>query len=135
MPGGDTLTAAIDDSPQRLDVSEMLNQRYARPSFRLAVLCLVAATFGVSAAQAPSARPYFPPQGAWRKQEPAAVGFDKARLAEAIAADDVANGRLRRVLPQWQATPIAAYAITETRLLPAKTQRFIEFLRERLGQP
>ncbi|MEX8520109.1 MAG: hypothetical protein AB3X44_16485 [Leptothrix sp. (in: b-proteobacteria)] len=27
------------------------------------------------------------------------------------------------------------YAITETRLLPAKTQRFIEFLRERLGQP
>jgi hypothetical protein len=25
------------------------------------------------------------------------------------------------------------YAITETRLLPAKTQRFIEFLRERLG--
>jgi CubicO group peptidase (beta-lactamase class C family) len=85
MPGGDTLTAAIDDSPQQLDVSEMLNQRYARPSFRLAVLCLVAATFGVSAAQAPSARPYFPPQGEWRKQEPAAVGFDKARLDEAIA--------------------------------------------------
>jgi DNA-binding transcriptional LysR family regulator len=57
-----------------------------------------------------------------------------AMLAEAIAADDVANGRLRRVLPQWQATPIPVYAITETRLLPAKTQRFIEFLRERLGQ-
>lgn len=57
-----------------------------------------------------------------------------AVLAEEIAADELADGRLRRVLPQWQATPIPIYAITETRLLPAKTQRFIEFLRERLGQ-
>lgn len=56
-----------------------------------------------------------------------------AMLVEGIVADDVANGRLRRVLPQWQAPPIPVYAITETRLLPAKTQRFIEFLRERLG--
>jgi DNA-binding transcriptional LysR family regulator len=57
-----------------------------------------------------------------------------AVLAEGIVADDWANGRLRRVLPQWQATPVPVYAITETRLLPAKTQRFIEFLRERLGR-
>lgn len=57
-----------------------------------------------------------------------------AVLAEAIIGDDVANGLLRRVLPQWQATPLPVYAITETRLLPAKTLRFIEFLRERLGQ-
>lgn len=55
-------------------------------------------------------------------------------MEEEIVADDVANGRLRRVLPQWQATPVPVYAITETRLLPAKTQRFIEFLRERLAQ-
>lgn len=32
-----------------------------------------------------------------------------------------------------QGPPIPVYAMTETRLLPAKTQRFIEFLRERLG--
>ena len=57
-----------------------------------------------------------------------------AMLAEEIVADDLASGRLRRVLPEWQATPIPVYAITETRLLPAKIQRFIEFLRERLGQ-
>lgn len=56
-----------------------------------------------------------------------------AVLTEEFVADDLAEGRLRRVLPQWQATPIPVYAITETRLLPAKTQRFIEFLRERLG--
>jgi DNA-binding transcriptional LysR family regulator len=51
-----------------------------------------------------------------------------------IVADDVAAGRLRRILPQWHGKPMPVYAITETRLLPAKTQRFIEFLRERLAQ-
>lgn len=34
-------------------------------------------------------------------------------------------------MPQWHGTPTPIYAITETRLLPAKTQRFIEFLQER----
>jgi DNA-binding transcriptional LysR family regulator len=47
-----------------------------------------------------------------------------------IVADDLANGRLRRVLPQWQGAPVPVYAITETRLLPAKTRCFIEFLRK-----
>jgi DNA-binding transcriptional LysR family regulator len=55
--------------------------------------------------------------------------------AEAIVADDLAAGRLCRVLTKWQASPISVYAITETRLLPAKTQRFIEFIGERLGRP
>lgn len=57
-----------------------------------------------------------------------------AVLAGEIVAEDLAAGRLRRVLPQWQATPVAVHAVTETRLLPAKTQHFIEFLRECLGQ-
>jgi len=51
-------------------------------------------------------------------------------LPEEIAAEDVAAGKLRRVLPQWQAKSTPVYALTETRLLPAKTQRFIEFLQE-----
>jgi DNA-binding transcriptional LysR family regulator len=51
-----------------------------------------------------------------------------------VVADDVANGKLRRILPAWHGVPVPVYAITETRLLPAKTQRFIEFLRERLGR-
>jgi len=29
---------------------------------------------------------------------------------------------------------VTVYAVTETRLLPARTQRFIEFLRDRLGR-
>ncbi|RDU95159.1 LysR family transcriptional regulator [Trinickia dinghuensis] len=49
-----------------------------------------------------------------------------------VVADDLAGGQLRRVMPAWHGVPMPVYAITETRLLPAKTQRFIEFLRERL---
>lgn len=63
----------------------------------------------------------------------ATLDFGIAVLVENFAANDVAKGRLRRVLPQWQVPPIPVYAITETRLLPAKTQYFIEFLREQLG--
>lgn len=57
-----------------------------------------------------------------------------ALLTEQIVADDLAEGRLKRVLPEWKGTSISVHAITETRLLPAKTQRFIEFLQERLGR-
>lgn len=55
-------------------------------------------------------------------------------MPEAMVADELASGRLQRVLPLWQGVPVPVYAMTETRLLPAKTQRFIEFMRERLGQ-
>jgi DNA-binding transcriptional LysR family regulator len=55
-------------------------------------------------------------------------------LPEEVAAEDLAADRLRRILPDWQAKSTPVYALTETRLLPAKTQRFIEFLQERLGQ-
>jgi hypothetical protein len=39
-----------------------------------------------------------------------------------------------RLANKWHGAPMPVYAITETRLLPAKTQCFIEFLRERLGK-
>lgn len=63
----------------------------------------------------------------------AALDQGIAVLPAEIVAEDVAQGRLRRVLPDWEAPPTPVYAMTETRLLPAKTQRFIEFLKERLG--
>lgn len=56
-----------------------------------------------------------------------------AILPAGIVADDVAEGRLRRVLASWEGPATPVYAMTETRLLPAKTQRFIEFLREHLN--
>ncbi|WP_310052198.1 LysR family transcriptional regulator [Agrilutibacter niabensis] len=67
-------------------------------------------------------------------QRLAIQGLGIAVLADEIVAEDLANGHLSRVLPQWNAATVPVYAITETRLLPAKTQRFIEFLRDRLGQ-
>lgn len=62
----------------------------------------------------------------------AALDLGIALLPEGIAEQDVASGILRRVLPDWHGTSVPVYALTETRLLPAKTQRFIEFLRDRL---
>lgn len=62
----------------------------------------------------------------------AALDQGIAFLPEQIAADQIASGQLVRVLHDWQGTPIPVFAITETRLLPAKTQRFIEFLKTRL---
>ena len=56
-----------------------------------------------------------------------------AVLPEEIADEVVDKGLLHRILPGWEGTPIPVYAMTETRLLPAKTQRFIDFLREHLG--
>jgi DNA-binding transcriptional LysR family regulator len=55
-------------------------------------------------------------------------------LSAGIFDSTIAAMSLRRVLPEWQGNPIPVYALTETRLLPAKTQRFIEFLQEHLGQ-
>lgn len=62
----------------------------------------------------------------------ASLDLGIALLPEGIAGQDVADGMLCKVLSQWQASPVSVYALTETRLLPAKTQRFIEFLRDRL---
>jgi DNA-binding transcriptional LysR family regulator len=53
-------------------------------------------------------------------------------MPEEIVADELVSGKLRRIMPEWHGTAMPVYAITETRLLPAKTQRFIEFLRQRL---
>ncbi|MBD8213381.1 LysR family transcriptional regulator [Erwinia persicina] len=55
-----------------------------------------------------------------------------ALLPEKIVADDLASGQLMRVLPEWKGSAVSIYAVTETRLTPARTQRFIEFLSSRL---
>ncbi|KWV41818.1 LysR family transcriptional regulator [Rhizobium altiplani] len=62
----------------------------------------------------------------------AALNMGIAFLPEKVVADDLAAGRLRRVLGEWVGAVSPVYAVTETRLLPAKTQRFIEFVKERL---
>lgn len=63
----------------------------------------------------------------------ATLGMGLILMPEQIVADELASGQLRRVMPEWHGAPVPVHALTETRLLPAKTQRFIEFLRERLN--
>jgi DNA-binding transcriptional LysR family regulator len=64
----------------------------------------------------------------------AALDMGVAFLPERIVAEELAEGKLERILPEWKGSPTPFYAVTETRLLPAKTLRFIEFLRERLKE-
>lgn len=59
----------------------------------------------------------------------AVLGMGVAVLSEEIAREDLAAGRLQRVLPDWKMAPVPIHAITETRLLPARTRLFIEFLK------
>ena len=63
----------------------------------------------------------------------AAHGVGIAAMDTELARDDVDLGRLVRVLPEWSLSPVQVHAITETRLLPARTRLFIEFLKARLG--
>ena len=63
----------------------------------------------------------------------AALGQGIVMMPEEIVTHELANGELVRVLPEWSGAPVTVYAVTETRLLPAKTQHFIDFLRGRLS--
>ena len=58
----------------------------------------------------------------------ATLGVCIAVLSPELAYEDVAMGRLRRVLPDWSFSPVEVHAITDTRLLPARTRLFIDFL-------
>ena len=60
-------------------------------------------------------------------------GIGIAVLDSELARDDVASGQLRRVLPEWSLSPVQVHAITETRLLPARTRLFIDFVKTRWG--
>jgi len=64
----------------------------------------------------------------------ASIGAGIAILPDKIVWEDVTDNKLTRVLPDWKAEAVTIYALTETRLLPAKTQVFIEFMREKLSE-
>ena len=62
----------------------------------------------------------------------AELGMGIVLMPEEIVADELAHGRLQRIMPAWCGRPQQVHAMTENRLLPAKTQRFIEFLDKHL---
>lgn len=61
------------------------------------------------------------------------LGFGIAMMPEMLVAEQLSKGQLVRILPSWQGLAKPVYALTVSRLLPAKTQLFIDFLRERLS--
>lgn len=50
-----------------------------------------------------------------------------------FAIDDLTQGRLMPVLEDWAPPPFSVYAITESRLLPLRVRRFIEFMSARMS--
>src|SRR5262245_17583872 len=66
-------------------------------------------------------------------RELAAVGLGIAILPERVVRGEVASGRLRRTLADWTTPPHPVSALTATRLLPARTRAFLDFLAEKLA--
>ena len=62
----------------------------------------------------------------------AAAGLGVAALPDLLAQPEVAAGRLQKVLPQWQTPEQPLHALTATRLLPAKTRAWLDFLKASL---
>lgn len=60
-------------------------------------------------------------------------GAGIALLSDFVAADALATGRLKRVLPDWSVPVTGVYAVyPEANYVPAKTRAFIAFLADRL---
>lgn len=55
-------------------------------------------------------------------------------LHEPMTVADVSAGRLERVLPGWIVKEVPLFAVTPSRLLPAKTRLFLQLLDDRIPQ-
>ena len=66
-------------------------------------------------------------------QRLAALGVGIGAIDATIARECVESGHLQPVLIEWQLPPVPIFALTATRLLPAKTYMFIDFLIEHLN--
>lgn len=51
-----------------------------------------------------------------------------AVMDELMAKDDVRSGRIQRVVPAWSLPSVPVSVLTPTRLLPARTRVFVEFI-------
>ncbi|MEQ7874924.1 LysR substrate-binding domain-containing protein [Sphingomonas sp. ASV193] len=63
----------------------------------------------------------------------ALAGMGIVMLHEPMVAPDVRAGRLKRVLPDWVVREAPVYALTASRLLPAKTRLFLAMLSSRVA--
>jgi len=70
------------------------------------------------------------------QREFAARGAGIVAISELLAHQHIAQGALRRVLPEWHMHAASLWCITPgRRLLPSRTTAFIDLLRERLAAP
>jgi DNA-binding transcriptional LysR family regulator len=63
----------------------------------------------------------------------AALDLGLVLIPAELVHDELGDGRLQRVLPEWHGEPAPVYMLTESKLLPAKTRHFIDFLKSRLN--
>ena len=64
----------------------------------------------------------------------AVAGLGITLLPDFIAGDELASGRLVRVLEDWSPPPIAVHALfAQSRNMPLRLRRFVDFLVEELG--
>ncbi|WP_373044780.1 LysR family transcriptional regulator [Vulgatibacter sp.] len=69
-------------------------------------------------------------------RQAALQGLGIARMPLFAVGEDLASGRLRRVLADWQLPEHGIHAITTAREhLPPKTRAFVDFFRTRIGEP
>ena len=64
-----------------------------------------------------------------------ADGVGVGILAERIASEYIQADRLVRLLPGWSCAPFPVVALTATQTLSAAARVFIDFLRDRTGEP
>jgi DNA-binding transcriptional LysR family regulator len=67
--------------------------------------------------------------------ELAADGLGVTLLGEAFASQAVGEGRLVRVLPEWNTGVDQVHALTPSKLLPSRTKIFLDSLSEHLRAP
>lgn len=62
------------------------------------------------------------------------LGLGISALGQEFAEADVKAGKLKIVLPEWSFKPIPIYAVTTSRLQPARIKVFIDFLVEKFSK-
>ena len=64
----------------------------------------------------------------------AVAGVGVALLSQSLARGDVQEGRLLRLLPEWEPDPVELYAVYPSRLNSSPKERaFVHFLQKRLA--
>ena len=78
-------------------------------------------------------RPRLSTDGLYALRNAAVLGLGACMGSAWLLNDDIARGRLLRLVPQWQAPPLPVYLVyPQTRFQSAKLRHFIEAVRAAL---